>query len=113
MDLALFDISLRSGAFASADTLIAAWKPPVDAATGRALPRGTGWFVQAYNGETVVWQVGQSDAGSSSLLVSLPARGLTLAMVANSAGLSKPFALTDGDITRSPFARVFLSLFTR
>ena len=113
VDLALFDISLRSGAFASADTLVAAWRPPVDAATGRALPRGTGWFVQAYNGETVVWQVGQSDAGSSSLLVSLPARGLTLAMVANSAGLSKPFALTDGDITRSPFARVFLSLFTR
>jgi hypothetical protein len=34
-------------------------------------------------------------------------------MVANSTGLAKSFALDKGDVTTSPFARVFLSLFTR
>ena len=68
--------------------------------------------MQGYNGQNVVWQFGGGD-NSSSLAVTLPGPGLTLIMLANSNGLSKPFPLAAGDLTASPFARVFLGLFVR
>jgi hypothetical protein len=69
-----------------------------------------GWFVQSYNGETVVWQFGSDINASSSLVMTLPARGITFILVANSDGLAKPASLAAGDVTVSPFARVFLGL---
>jgi len=112
-DYAQFDIALRSGLLVRPDTLAEAWRVPTDAA-GRALPHGLGWFVQAYNSDTVVWQFGTGgETGSSSMVVTLPARGLSLVLVANSAGLVKSFPLDKGDFTTSPFARIFLALFTR
>jgi len=53
------------------------------------------------------------DNASSSMIVTAPARGLTLVLLANSNGLVKPFGLSAGDLTVSPFARVFLGLFVR
>ena len=47
---------------------------------------------------------------SSALVLTLPARGITLILVANSDGLAKPASLAAGDVTVSPFARVFLGL---
>jgi hypothetical protein len=67
--------------------------------------------VQTYNGEPVVWQFGVSENASSSLVVTLPARGLTLILLANSSGLVKMSALAAGDLTASPFGRLFLGLF--
>jgi hypothetical protein len=67
--------------------------------------------VQTYNNEPVVWQFGAGANGSSSsLVVTLPARGITLILLANSDGLSKPASLSAGNITVSPFARVFFQL---
>jgi CubicO group peptidase (beta-lactamase class C family) len=78
------------------------------------MPHGLGWFVQSYNGDTVVWQFGTGgENGSSSMVVTVPGRGVTLVLLANSTGLVKSFALEKGDVTISPFARIFLSLFTR
>ena len=77
------------------------------------LPHGLGWFVQSYNSETIVWQFGVGENGSSSLVVMAPARGLTLILFANSTGLVKPYPLAAGNVTDSPFARVFLGLFVR
>ena len=112
-DYAQFDLALRNGILVSGDTLISSWQPTVDAA-GKLLPHAIGWFVQNYNGEPVVWQFGTGgDAGSSSIVVMLPSRGLSLVMMANSTGIAKSFALEKGDVTTSPFARIFLSLFTR
>ena len=54
-----------------------------------------------------------SDSGSSSLWVTVPGRGLTLILLANSSGLARPFNLAAGDLTVSPFARLFLGLFVR
>ena len=68
---------LRQGFLLRPETLAAAWRPPV----GRngSLPHGYGWFVQTYNNEPVVWQFGVgANASSSSLVVTLPARGITL-----------------------------------
>jgi CubicO group peptidase (beta-lactamase class C family) len=112
-DFAQFDLALRSGILISPERLAEAWRPPLDA-TGKALPHGLGWFVQNYNGDPVIWQFGSAaDSGSSSMVITLPARGVTLVLLANSTGLVKTFSLAKGDITTSPFAKIFLSLFTR
>ena len=112
-DYAQFDLALRNGILVSPDTLADAWRPSGIDPAGRPLPYGLGWFVQGYNGETVVWQFGSGENGSSSLVVTLPSRGLTLVLLANSTGLARTFQLDKGDVTTSPFARIFLSLFTR
>ena len=106
-DYARFDLALKSGALIGFDMLSMAWNPP----GGR--PHGLGWFVQNYNGEKVVWSFGQGDNASSSLVIILPARSITLVLLANSDGLSKSFNLANGDVTASPFARLFLELFTK
>jgi CubicO group peptidase (beta-lactamase class C family) len=111
-DLAKFDIALRDGVLISDDTLDEAWRTPVGSA-GAPLPHGIGWFVQNYHGEKVVWQFGEGDDASSSLMITLPRRGLTLIVMANSDRMVRPFSLDEGDVSRSPFARVFLNLFVR
>jgi len=113
-DYAQFDLDVRSGRFVLPDTLAEAWRNPVDA-NGKLLPHGLGWFVQSDNGEKVVWQFGSGGetGGSSSMVITLPSRGVTLIMLANSNGLAKGLSLEKGDVTTSPFARVFLSLFTK
>lgn len=107
-DFAKFDLALKQGLLIRGDTLGAAWTPPL--ANGRPLPHGIGWFVQPFNGELIVWQFGVDTNAASSLVISLPARRITLVLVANSDGLAKPASLVAGDVTVSPFARVFLGI---
>jgi len=108
-DLARFDIALRGGALLTPETLAAAWQPPA-LANQPPMPHALGWFVSTYNGHAVVWQFGVSDGASSSLMISVPAHGITLILLANSDGLVRPFPLSNGDVTVSPFGRVFLGL---
>ena len=103
-DLAKFDVGLKNGIVMQKETLAAAWKPSGG-------PHGIGWFVQSYNGENVVWQFGSGENGSSSMIIMLPARSVTLILTANSTGLVKGFGLSAGDILSSPFARAFLGLY--
>src|SRR6185369_4707939 len=81
-DFAKFDLALRQGILLRGDTLAAAWTPPVGA-NGLTLPHGLGWFVQSYNGEPIVWQFGSDTNASSSLVLTMPARGITLILLAN------------------------------
>ena len=112
-DLEQFVIGLRTrGLVLRPETLAQAWQPAAGPG-GQRLPHGLGWFVQSYNGETIVWQFGVSQGASSSLIVIVPGRGITLVLLANSDGLSWPFALANGDLTVSPFGRLFLGLFVR
>ncbi len=111
-DMAKFDLALKKGVLLRPDTLGQAWTPPLNA-SGQRLPHALGWFAQSYNGETVVWQFGVSDNASSSLVLTVPSRGLTLVLLANSDGLTRPFALNAGDVTASPFAGLFLGVFVR
>jgi hypothetical protein len=67
--------------------------------------------VQKYNAETVVWQFGLINGGYSSLILKIPAKKLTLILLANSDGLSSFFDLPSGDVTKSLFALLFLRLF--
>lgn len=110
-DFARYDAALDEAVLLSEDTLGVAWSN----ATGveqTTLPTGLGWFVQSYKGEPVVWHFGQITNGYSSLVVKLPSRHLTFILFANSDGLSAPFQLNSGDVTRSIFATLFLRLFT-
>lgn len=111
-DFAQFDLALKKGVLLRPETLAAARRPPLDA-SGRPLPHGIGWFVQAYRGETIVWQFGVTPNASSSLVITVPARRITMVLLANSDGLAKPFALATGDVTASPFVRLFLGLAVR
>ena len=106
LDLAEFDISLDKRLLLT------------DAATmamrqrgGAAVPTGLGWFVQTYNTQSVVWHFGHIPNAFSSMIIKLPDSDITLIMLANSDGLSAPFALEQGDVTTSLFARLFLRSF--
>jgi CubicO group peptidase (beta-lactamase class C family) len=114
-DLAKFDAALTPQdqedhtALLLPETLDAAWTP----ATGRnlvTLPTGLGWFVQSYNGERIVWQFGNVPNAYSSLVLKMPGRNVTFILLANSDGLSAPFQLNQGDVTKSLYASVFLKL---
>jgi CubicO group peptidase (beta-lactamase class C family) len=108
-DLAQFDAAVDSALLLNEDTLADAWTPR--AVAGRPpLPMGLGWFVRQYRGERVVWHFGLVPNAYSSLIVKLPARRLTFILLANSDGLSAPFPLASGDLTRSLFATLFLKL---
>lgn len=110
-DIEQFDLALKKGVLMRPEWLALAWTPPNDA-RGQPLPHGYGWFVQTYNGQRIVWQFGVGDDASSSMLITIPGRGLTLILLANSPGLA-PSSLASGDVTVSPFARAFLSIFAR
>jgi CubicO group peptidase (beta-lactamase class C family) len=111
-DFAEFDLALKKGVLLRAETLADIRRTPLGS-NGLRLPHGIGWFVQTYNGETILWQFGVGTNASSSLVVTVPARGMTLVLLANSDGLVKPFALTTGNVTASPFVRLFLGLVVR
>jgi CubicO group peptidase (beta-lactamase class C family) len=110
-DVARFDLAIKKG-FLRDSSLVQAWTPPVDR-NGKQLPHGLGWFVQSYNGELVVWQFGVADNASSSMIIMLPRRSMTVIMLANSDGLVRGFPLGLGEISVSPFAKLFLGIFVR
>ena len=110
-DLAEFERALDSSLLLLEDSRAQAWSARA-AADGRAMPTGLGWFVQQHRGEPVVWQYGHVPDAYSSMIIRLPNRRLSLILLANSDGLAVPFQLSDGDVTRSVFAALFLRLFT-
>ena len=117
MDLAQFDAALTPtadddhSALLLPETLNLAWTPAVGS-DGTTLPTGLGWFVQSYNGERLVWQFSNVPNAYSALLLKLPDRGITFILLANSDGLTAPYQLGLGDVTKSVFASVYLKLIT-
>ena len=109
LDLARFDSAIDAGLLLAPDTRVQALSQAFSG--GRALPTGLGWFVQAYNGEPIAWQFGVVEGAYSSLIVKIPNRRLSMILLANSDGLSAPFALEGGDVTTSIFALTFLRSF--
>ena len=107
-DLEKFDLALRDNFLLSPQTRLAAWTN-VNVG-GVPLPTGYGWFVQNYAGLQLVWHYGMVKDAWSSLILKVPARDLTFILLANSDGLSAPFALDQGDVTTSLFAKLFLNL---
>lgn len=94
------------------ETLDAMWSGGRTSLDATAAPTSLGWFVQTFAGQRVAWHFGQVPNAYSSLIIRLPDRKLTLILLANSDGLTAPYQLHHGDVTRSVFANVFLRLFS-
>jgi CubicO group peptidase (beta-lactamase class C family) len=109
VDSALLEASADSGFFLRPETLAVAWSP-VAVRDGGTAPMGLGWFVQPHRAGRLVWSFGLVPNAYSSLVLKLPERHLTFILLANSDGLSAPFQLGSGDVTRSLFATFFLKL---
>lgn len=112
MDLARFDIALAQGRLltpASRQSMWTAGRSP----KGEVLPYGLGWFVQEFEGETLIWHAGLWDGAYSALYLKCPSRGLTLILLANSEGLRWENALDEATVQRSPFVLAFLRHFVR
>jgi CubicO group peptidase (beta-lactamase class C family) len=92
------------------ETLAVAWNPAFNRA-GASVPMGLGWFVQQNRGQRVVWHIGNVPNAYSSLVIRVPAYDLTFILLANSDRLASPYQLHQGDVTKSPFANLFLRLF--
>jgi CubicO group peptidase (beta-lactamase class C family) len=108
-DLAKFDAALDDTILLEDETKLVAFSPTlVREATWS--PTGLGWFVQTHRGVKVIWHFGHLPNGYSSLIIKVPERQTTLILLANSDGLSAPFQLSEGDLTRSVFATLFLRL---
>ncbi|MBA3297201.1 MAG: beta-lactamase family protein [Acidobacteria bacterium] len=110
-DLARFDAALDHMVILREETIKAAWQPATDR-RGAPSPMGLGWFVQSHRNKRVVWHFGYVPNAYSSLVLKLPEYNLTLILLANSDGLSAPFSLEAGDVTKSVFAALFLKLVT-
>ena len=108
-DLEKFDLALDTGLLLQPSTRDLAWTQVY--AGSVPLPTGLGWFVQAYNGQPIIWQFGSVEGAYSSLIVKVPNRRLTFILLANSDQLSAPFTLSAGDVTSSTFAKLFLRSF--
>jgi CubicO group peptidase (beta-lactamase class C family) len=114
-DLARFDAALDTTLLLD-ETRAVAWSNAASASlssssAGATAPTGLGWFVQSYRGERVVWHFGNIPNAYSSLIIKLPSRHMTVILLANSDGLTGPFNLQTGDLTRSVFANLILRLF--
>lgn len=106
-DLARFDAALDAGAIVSEAGRTAMWTAG-RSPSGEPLPQGLGWFVQDYQGTKVVWQFGETLPSVSALYVKVPEAGLTFIALANTDRLCVGYDLAAGDVTASPFARLFL-----
>jgi CubicO group peptidase (beta-lactamase class C family) len=77
---------------------------------GAVTPYGFGWYTQTINNDAYYWHYGQT-LGESGLFVKVPARNLTLVVLANTDKLSQPFPLGDGDVLTSPVGQLFYKYF--
>lgn len=113
-DIANFEFSLDRGLAVSRSTLNQMWSQAVvtDGNGARIpTPTGIGWFVQRASGVDLVWTFGHIPGASSALIVKMPGKNLTLILLSNSDGLAAGYNLEQGDVTTSPFVKVFLRLF--
>ena len=110
LDLAKFDIALDQGLLISGGSR-AAMMAPIRTSNGELLPYGLGWFVQEYEGRTLVWHSGWWEDAYSALYLKIPFLELTFTVFANSEGVWWRNPLDRAEVQRSEFAQAFLRAF--
>ena len=110
IDLAKFDISLDQGKLISAKSR-AEMMTPTRLNNGKTAPYGLGWFIQEYQGHTLVWHSGWWDDAYSALYLKVPAQNLSFIILANSEGIWWENPPERAEVERCQFARAFLSAF--
>ena len=109
-DLLLFDKAFDNNEIISKKSKETVLKP-FEFEDNNLSPYGYGWFIQKYNGYTLVWHYGLQPNAYSGLYLKVLEKDLTLVILANSENLSKPFNLKKGNVLNSKFAKVFLNEF--
>jgi CubicO group peptidase (beta-lactamase class C family) len=115
LDMAKFDIAIDRHMFLKKATQERAWTPFISTG-GQRLPYGFGWFVEDYRGVRLVWHYGHWGTGFSGMYLKVPAKNLSLVLLANSEALADHQFLADEKpvawiIERNVFACSFLRLF--
>ncbi|MBW2411180.1 MAG: beta-lactamase family protein [Deltaproteobacteria bacterium] len=111
-DLAKFDVAMDRNLIVKEASKELMFTPSISN-NGDPLPYGLGWFVQFHHDRKLVWHYGHAPKAYSSLILKVPEEDVTLILLANSDGASADFRLGAGNVLRSPFAVVFLNLFTK
>jgi hypothetical protein len=112
-DMAKFDVAIDRHLFIKKSTQDKAWTPFVSNA-GDRLPYGFGWFVEDYRDVKLIWHYGHWGTGFSGLHLKVPARNVSLVMLANTEALADHQFLKGEDwwvIPRNVFACSFLRVF--
>ena len=112
LDLAAFDIALDDGKLISADSR-AEMMTPMRSNSGAALDYGLGWYLQDYDGLSLVWHSGWWEDAASSLYLKVPEQNLSLILLANSEGIWWHNPLDEAAVEQSRFAQAFLSAFAQ
>jgi CubicO group peptidase (beta-lactamase class C family) len=112
LDLARFDVALDQGALISVESR-AVMMSPTRSTNGEPLPYGIGWYVQKYQGHTLVWHSGWWENAYSALYLKVPTLDLTFIILANSEGVWWDNPLDKAEVHRSEFAQAFLRAFVR
>ena len=109
-DLAMYDAAVDRHAFLGEEMQSRAWTPFLSNA-GQPLAQGLGWYVTDYRGTRLVWHFGHWGTGFSAIYLKIPARRLTLVMLANSEALADHHFKVGEDITHNVFACSFIQTF--
>ncbi len=109
-DLLLFDKAFVNNKIISKESKEKMLKP-FELADKSLSPYGYGWFIQKYNGYTLVWHYGLQPNAYSGLYLKVLEKNLTLVILANNQNLSAPFDLGHGNVLNSKFAMAFLNEF--
>lgn len=108
-DLAKFDIALDENRLITAASKAYAFSPARSPA-GERFPYGIGWFVQEFDGVTLVWHGGEWDC-TSALYLKVPEEEITFIILTNASSLSSGFSMGEGDVLNSGVGLAFLRLF--
>jgi CubicO group peptidase (beta-lactamase class C family) len=109
-DLAKYDAAVDRHVLLGEAMQARAWTPFLSNA-GQPLAHGLGWFVTDYRGTRLVWHFGHWGTGFSAIYLKIPARRLTLEMLANSEALADHQFQVGEDITHNVFACSFINTF--
>ena len=110
LDMAKYDVAIDRHVFLKKETQQEAWTPFVSNG-GQRLPYGLGWFVTEYHGHTLIWHYGHWGVGFSAIYLKVPAKNVSLVMLANSEALADHQFQAGEDIVNNVFACDFLRRF--
>lgn len=110
LDLAKFDIALDQGVLLSASSRNA-MMAPTRTSDGKSLPYGLGWFVQDYQGHTLLWHSGWWENAYSALYLKVLDRNLSVIILANAEGVWRSNPQDKAEVQKSAFAQAFLRAF--
>ncbi len=112
VDVAKFDIALDRGILLGNEVKEQMLEPAVSTYEDRNdLMYGLGWYVQQYGDTRLLWHSGRWAPSVSALYLKAPDQQITFIILANTANLTTPFPLGDGDVLYSTLAHTFYRTF--